>query len=144
MDLMNRLRGFMNGRYGFDQFGRFLFLLSLVFWALSAVFRFTPLRGVYLVFWALNFALYAYAIFRILSKNLWKRAAENERYLRLRERFLPGWRKFRAERLNKDYFFKRCPKCDSRLRLRRVRGKHNVRCPKCGVKFTVWELFGAK
>ncbi|MBR5422792.1 MAG: hypothetical protein IK108_02170 [Clostridia bacterium] len=143
MDLINRFRRFMNGRYGYDQFGRFLFIVSLVFWALSGVLRFTPLRRLYFIFWALNTVLYVYAFFRILSKKVWKRAAENERYLRVRERFIPGWRKFRTEKLDKDYFFKRCPKCDARLRLRRIRGKHTTKCPKCGTKFTVWVLFGS-
>ncbi len=144
MGLIESIRRFMYGRYGFDQFGRFLFILSLVFWALSGVFRFTPLRRVYFIFWALNTLIYIYAIYRILSKNLAKRTEENERYLHFRARFLPGWHKFRAERLNKDYFFKRCPKCDARLRLRRIRGKHNTKCPKCGTKFTVWVVFGSK
>ncbi len=144
MNLLNRFRNFMYGRYGFDQFGRFLFCLSIVFWAFSLVFRFTPLRKVYFVFWLLNTAIYVYAIFRILSKNTYQRTVENERYLRLRERFIPGWRKFKSEKLDKDYIFKRCPHCSSRLRLRRVPGKHTAKCPRCGTRFTVRILFGRR
>ena len=31
----------------------------------------------------------------------------------------------------------KCPFCGTKLRLRRVKGKHTSRCPKCGQKFTV-------
>ena len=134
----------MYGRYGFDAFGRFLFVLSVVFWAASFVLRFTPLRRVYYVFWALNLIIYAYALFRIFSKNVLARSAENERYLRLREKIVPRFSRFKTEKLNRDYVFKRCRNCGSRLRLRRLRGRHTARCPKCGEQMTVYILFGAK
>ena len=140
--IFNRLRSFMYGRYGFDQLGRFLFILSIVFWALSLFFRFTPLRRVYFVFWALNTLIYIYAIFRILSKNTYQRTVENERYLRVRGKVFPKWIKFKTERLDKDYIFKKCPYCGARLRLKRKRGKHTTRCPKCGTEFSVRIIFG--
>jgi predicted RNA-binding Zn-ribbon protein involved in translation (DUF1610 family) len=144
MDLLNRFRKFMYGRYGFDALGRFLFILSLVFWALSFIFRFTPLKYAYYVFWGLNLIIYGYALFRIFSKNILARTAENERYLRLRGKFMPGLQRLKAEKLDKDHVFKRCPHCGTRLRLRRVRGKHNTRCPKCGTAFTLRIFFGPK
>ena len=144
MDFLNRIRSFMYGRYGFDQLGRFLFILSVVFWALSIVFRFTPLRSVYYVFWLLNLGIYAYALFRILSKNILKRTEENERYLRIREKVTPRLRRFKADKMDRNYVFKRCPKCSARLRMKRVRGRHNTRCPKCGERFSVRILFGPK
>ncbi len=144
MDLLNRFRKFMYGRYGFDALGRFLFILSLVFWALSFIFRFTPLKYAYYVFWGLNLIIYGYELFRIFSKNILARTAENERYLRLRGKFMPGLQRLKAEKLDKDHVFKRCPHCGTRLRLRRVRGKHNTRCPKCGTAFTLRIFFGPK
>ena len=142
MDFINRLRGFMYGRYGFDALGRFLFVLSIVFWGLSFVFRFTPLRSAYYVFWGLNLLIYAFALFRIFSKNTRARSAENERYLRFREKIVPPFQRFKADKLDKNYVFKPCPHCGSRLRLKRIKGKHTVRCPKCGVSFTVRIFFG--
>ena len=144
MDLLNRFRNFMYGRYGFDAFGRFLFLLSLVFWGLSLIFRFTPLKSAYYVFWALNLIIYIYAFFRIFSKNIVSRAAENERYLRVRERVMPKLDRLKQEKLDRNYVFKRCPHCNSRLRLRRIKGKHTTRCPKCGTQFTVRIFFGTQ
>ncbi len=134
----------MYGRYGFDQLGRFLFCLSLVFWGLSFVFRILFLRRLYFVFWLLNLLIYAFAIFRILSKNTYARTVENERYLRLRAKVLPKWQKFKAEKTDSGYVFRKCPHCGSRLRLKRVRGRHTTKCPRCGTKFKVFVLFGKK
>ena len=134
----------MYGRYGFDALGRFLFVLSVVFWALSIVFRFTPLKKVYYVFWGLNLLIYAFALFRIFSRNTLARSAENERYLRVREKIVPRFQRFKTDKLDKNYVFRPCPHCGSRLRLRRIRGKHTARCPKCGERFTVRILIGPK
>ena len=142
MNFIQKLRRFMYGRYGVDQLSRFLFYLSMVFWALSLIFRFLPFRRAYYVFWALNLVIYAFAIFRILSKNTYARTVENERYLRLRGKVLPKWMKFKAENMDKSYVFRKCPHCGSRLRLKRVRGRHTARCPRCGTKFKVFILFG--
>ncbi len=144
MSFMERLRSFMYGRYGFDQLGKLLFAVSLVFWGFSIVFRFTPLRKVYFIFWLLNTVLYVFAIFRILSKNTYQRTVENERYLRFRERFIPGWRRFKTEKMDKAYVFRRCPHCGSKLRLKRIRGRHTTKCPRCGTKFTVRIFIGEK
>lgn len=140
--LFNKLRRFMYGRYGYDQFSRFLFLFSIVFWALSIIFRYTPLRGAYFVFWILNTLIYAFALFRIFSKNIYRRTVENEKYLRIRGKIFPKWLKFKNERLNRDYVFKACPYCAAKLRLRRKKGKHNTRCPRCGTEFTIRIFFG--
>ncbi len=134
----------MYGRYGFDQFGRFLFILSLIFWALSLILSFTPLRKAYYAFWALNTAIYIYAFYRILSKNIPRRTVENDRYLRARARVAPRFERLKTERLDKDHVFRKCPYCKSRLRMRRVRGRHTTRCPKCGTTFGVFILFGKK
>ena len=144
MNLLEKFRAFMVGRYGFDQLGRFLFLLSIVFWLLSGIFRFTPLRQVYFVFWLLNTALYVWALFRIFSKNVSARSLENDRYLLLRGRALSFFERFKGRAGDRAHFYKNCPFCRTRLRLRRIRGRHSTRCPKCGREFSVLVLFGEK
>ena len=141
MRLFEKFNRFMYGRYGPDQLGRFLVILSLVFWAACLVLRFTPLRRLYFVFWLLNTALYVYAIFRFLSKNTWQRSVENERYLRLRERFLPFFRGVKDRVSDREHVFRRCKFCKTRLRLKRVPGRHTTRCPQCGESFKVFILF---
>ena len=140
-NLLLKFRAFMAERYGFDQLGRFLFGLSIVFWLLSAVLRWTPFRKAYFVFWLLNTAIYVIALLRIFSRDTYRRTLENERYLRARGRVLPFLmqkkERFGQKYGDPDYFFKNCPFCGTKLRLRRVKGKHTSRCPKCGRKFTV-------
>ena len=38
---------------------------------------------------------------------------------------------------DRNYIYKKCPKCSAKLRLRRIKGKHITKCPKCGQKFNV-------
>ena len=141
MSLLDKLRRFMTGRYGFDALARFLFILSLVFWAIGAVLRATPLTHAYYVFWAINVAIYAFAVFRILSKDTWKRTLENERYLRLRGRFLPFFRGVKTRAADREHVFRRCRYCRAKLRLKRLRGRHTTRCPQCGRTFRVFIPF---
>ena len=143
-NFLTRLRAFMAGRYGFDQLGGFLFGLSMVFWLLCVPLRWMQLPRVYFVFWALNTGLYIIALFRIFSRNTYRRTVENERYLRLRGRILPFLQRQREKHGDPDYFFKNCPFCGTKLRLRRVRGRHTSKCPKCRKKFTVRVLRGGK
>ena len=43
-NLTERISRFMYGRYGMDQLGRFLFILSIIFWVISLILRWTPFR----------------------------------------------------------------------------------------------------
>ena len=75
-----KLYQFMQGRYGFDAFGQFLIIASMVVILLSNLIRF---RFVYLA----GIALLIYAYFRIISRNIYKRQRENQKYLALRAKF---------------------------------------------------------
>ena len=141
MNFLERVRRFMYGRYGFDQFGRFLFGLGIFFWAVCLVLRFGfRIEGIYIAYRicsVLNTVTYVYAVFRILSRNTYKRSLENEKYLRIRNKVVPFLEKKTESIRNKEYIFKKCPKCGVKLRLKRIRGKHTTKCPKCGAKFNV-------
>ena len=132
-----KLARFMYGRYGFDQFGRFLFSAGLVCAVLCIFLRFLPIPVIYYICSSLNTIFYVYAVFRILSKNIPSRSAENEKYLRLRARALPVIDEKTKNLRDKDFVYKKCPKCAAKLRLRRIKGKHTTKCPKCGHKFKV-------
>ena len=125
----NSIRRFMYGRYGTDQLNMALIITSLVlsllinilsyFFAGSLVFSI-----IYLVASLLIYALLFFAIFRIFSRNIYKRRRENQK-------FLNGWNRI-SDRKHR-YF--RCPQCHQTVRVPRHRGKINIRCPKCGEKF---------
>ena len=145
MNMLEKLRRLMEGRYGFDSLGRFLFGVSLVFWLIAGLLRFTPFRRAHFVFWLLNLLLYGFAVYRMLSRDIGRRQLENERYLVRRQRVLPFLERLKRNRSgDPGYFFKNCPNCGAKLRLRRIRGRHRSRCPKCGKAFSVLVVFGQK
>lgn len=124
-----RLSRFFAGRYGADHLYYFLFAESLVCYIFAAVFSSLPLYGV-------SLAILLYALWRTLSRNLWKRRKENERFLRFFRAVRAPFKRLSARvRYRKTHVFRRCPSCKNHLRLPRVKGFHTVRCPKCNIRF---------
>ena len=77
-----------------------------------------------------------YTYFRMFSRNIYKRAAENEKYMRI----LGSWRNKVANEKNlagqrKYYHFYKCPGCGQRIRIPKGHGKIQIRCPKCNATF---------
>ncbi len=132
-----KLYRFMYGRYGFDQFSRFLMTAGLIMAILCMFLRFLPTNIPYYICSFLNTFFYVFAFFRILSRNTYKRTLENEKYLRLRNKLMPFFDEKARTLRDKNYIYKKCPKCSAKLRLKRIKGKHITKCPKCGLKFNV-------
>lgn len=119
---------FMSSRYGNDQLNVFLVIVSLVFLVLGML-----VSG---ILYYLGLALLVYCYFRMFSRNISKRYAENQWYLNKRgvvERWL-GARKTRFQ-MRKTYHYYRCPHCGQQLRVPRGRGRISISCPKCGTTF---------
>lgn len=136
-DFKNKLYRFMYGRYGFDRLGAFLFAAGLVAGIISILFRIIPIKAPYCIFSALNHIFYIYAIFRIFSRNTYKRGLENAKYLHIRNKIIPFLDKKTRDIRDRNYIYKKCPKCGTKLRLKRIKGKHITKCPRCGAKFNV-------
>ena len=124
-----KFRRFMAGRYGMDALNKLLLILGAL---LLVVMWIWPYR----VFEAVFFVLLIYAYFRMFSRNISKRYAENQKYLRL----TAGVRNFFSRRKNrfqqrKRYRFFKCPKCGQQVRVPKGKGKISIRCPKCGESF---------
>ena len=128
---------FMQGRYGFDQFSRFLMTAGLVMAILCMFLRFLPTHIPYYICSFLNTFFYVFTVFRMLSRNISKRTLENEKYLSLRNKVMPFFDEWTKNLRDKNYVYKKCPKCSAKLRLKRIKGKHITKCPKCGLKFNV-------
>ena len=123
------LAGFMQGRNGVDNLGWHALWTGLI---LSLVSSFL---GSMLLSLAGN-VLYFYALFRMLSRNVVKRQAENTRYVS----FMNNWQKevkqfFLRLKGSKEYKYFRCPSCKNRLRLRRGCGEKHITCPVCKHQF---------
>lgn len=125
----NKMMQFMQGRYGADQMGQMLSAVSMVFLIISL---FSRNQAWFLL--ALIGIIYNY--FRMFSKNISKRYAENQKYLTMTagiRRKLASWKSQLAQR--KIYHIYRCPGCKQKIRVPRGRGKIEIRCPKCNTRF---------
>ena len=123
----------MAGRNGPDHLNRFL---SVVFLILSVCSMFVRNPRLASVLYTLSMALFVYVMFRMLSRNIYRRQQENGAYLRERYKITSWWNGLRdrwAQR--KDYKFYKCPSCRTRLRVPRGKGKLNIVCRKCGTSF---------
>lgn len=114
-------RNFMIGRYGQDQLGSALCTAGLITMVLSMLFGRFWLSSLFsLLSWVLLF----WCMFRIFSRNLEARAAENAKFL-----------SYISHAKDKEHRYFRCPHCRQTVRVPRGRGKINITCPKCGSKF---------
>jgi len=119
------LQKFMAGRRGADELSMALLLAGVVLSMLSTIFRLPVL------YW-LSLAVYIFALYRMLSRNLEKRYAENEAFLKLWHGKSSAVKQSvnRMKNMKKYKYFK-CPECKSRIRLPRGVGEVTVTCGKC-------------
>ena len=120
---------FMSGRYGSDQLN-----LTMVIGA-RVVTTIGSLSGIYFLTLAAD-ALLILAIFRMFSKDRYRRAHENQVYLEKTQ----GVRRAVTEWVNRvknsrKYHYYTCPKCKQRLRVPRGVGNITITCKQCGTKF---------
>lgn len=119
----------MYGRYGSDSLNLFLLVLGLILAFVLQFFAFWPLM-------LLPYAVYGYAIFRMLSKNT---AARQKEYYSFLKVWTPvkKWFKIKqtAFRERGQYKYFKCPNCHQPLRAPRGRGKICVTCQRCHKQF---------
>lgn len=136
--LRDSLMRFMAGRYGTDKLNNVLFWTYMVLWILQMFLR----RGV--VGWVLSTlgtVIAVALIWRTLSRNIPRRQAENERFLRLWTP-LAAWfrRQFTRVRDVRRWRYRTCPYCSARLRLPIRRGRRTVTCSRCNSQFKAFFL----
>lgn len=118
----------MYGRYGSDQLSFFLFVVYLFLYFLSLL----PHMG--FLFW-LSLAVVAFDLFRIFSRNISKRRAENAKFLELAGPVIRWFKLRRTIHRDKDHCYFKCPNCGQQLRVPKGKGKITVTCRSCGVSF---------
>ena len=116
-----RLRHFMLGRYGTDKLNLAILTCGVICSILSMFFRFAILN---MALTAIAYILMGWAIFRMLSRNTYKRYQENRKYLRFMERMK-----------DKEHRYFDCPRCHQSVRVPKGKGKIAITCPKCKEKF---------
>ena len=127
----DRLIRFMYGRNGNDKLNQFLFWVYFVLLLLNLF-----LSSV--ILWVVELILVALYMFRFLSRNLYRRQAENRKFLKIWNKF-KGFFKLQKNKFRdrKTHVYRKCEHCKAVLRLPKKKGKHTVRCPQCGKTFSV-------
>lgn len=124
---------FMYGRYGTDKLNMFLVIMLLVF-AVGNLF----VRNEYfsMVFTSWEFLLIFLIYYRMFSKNISKRYAENQKYLSIENRVRRFFGKSKyMQQQRKEFHIYTCQQCKQKIRIPRRKGKISIRCPKCGNEF---------
>ena len=131
--MKEKLIRFMQGRYGIDQLSKFLLITGLAVVLLSACFGDTAVSMLLYIF---GWGVVIYCYFRIFSRNVQKRYAENQAYL-MKTYKIRNW--FQNQKniwqQRKVYHIYTCPSCKQKIRIPKGKGKIEVRCPKCGTTF---------
>lgn len=131
----NAVARFMYGRNGMDQLNRSLFLLYFTIWiAEMAVGFFVRSAALSRVFEIILVALMVWIFFRMFSRNLIKRQAENQRWVnwvwRMRNRSAGA----KARHADKEHKYFTCKNCKAVCRVPVGKGRIVITCPKCGAQ----------
>ena len=131
----NGLARFMYGRNGMDQLNRALFWLYLILWGAELVSGFL-LKSALLIrsFEALLFALMLFIFFRMFSKNLTRRRAENQKWVNWAWRLKSRSAGARARHADKDHKYFTCKNCKAICRVPVGKGNIVITCPRCGAE----------
>ena len=88
------------------------------------------------IFPLLAWAGIIYAYFRMFSRNIYKRSAENQAFLARTYKlrcFFARQKNLLAQR--KTHHIYKCPTCKQKIRVPRGKGRIEIRCPKCNTRF---------
>ena len=127
--LSSRLAQFLYGRNGFDNLARTCNAVAILLLVINIFAQST-------IIYFLWVAFFGYSIFRVYSKNIPKRYAENQKFMEITEvprkyMKLVGlqWRDRSVSR----YYICKC--CHQQIRVPKGKGRIEIRCPKCGNRF---------
>lgn len=127
--LSGKIQQFMVGRYGADELSKFTSTMIMVCLVCSIFTKES-------LFYWLGIFLIGYSYFRMFSKNIQARYAENQKFLNIRYKVIAKWnltKKHMAE--SKTHRFFKCPQCKQKVRVPKGRGKICITCPKCKMEF---------
>ena len=122
----------MQGRYGIDH----IYLTNLVIYFIRLIFLRRIEQRLYLD--VLLLVLIIWTFYRVFSRNIASRQAENQAFLRVINR-IKSTTKLMFKRIRDlgTHRYRRCPSCQTQLRLPRKVGTHTVKCPRCDNRFQV-------
>ena len=120
---------FMAGRYGGDElsFTAFFIYLGLCMFSIFVDSDLLRILSALLILWA---------FYRMLSRNIEARSAENRAYMHFLNQMGLKSRARKARRQDKEHRYYRCKKCGTVMRVPKGVGRIEITCPKCGEKIT--------
>lgn len=129
--LRNGLSRFMYGRNGADQLGLCIIWTAILLDIIGMLTKKIPLLSS--IIGAVTTVMVLWALFRVFSRNLEKRRAENAVFLQkvwwpLKRKFSSG----KQQRMDKEHKYFTCPNCKTVCRVPVGKGKIVITCPKCG------------
>ena len=132
------LANFMRGRYGNDEFNKFLIIVTFI---LIVIDIFVGKRWIDIV----TVLLLIYIYSRMFSRSINARYAENQRFLAFASKFRKGKSAGFGNAggggfvgfgdRDKDNKILRCPTCGQRLRVPKGAGTIMIKCPNCNTQF---------
>lgn len=139
MGIFQRMRDamarFMYGRNGMDQLNRALFCGYLGLWLVELVVNAVlKNRVITSVFEGLLFVLMLNILVRMFSKNLYKRRAENQKWVDFAWGIKNRRRNAAARHADKEHRYFTCKNCKTICRVPVGKGKIVITCPKCGAQ----------
>ncbi len=128
--MMNRFRNFMAGRYGVnDQLNIALLIFGCI---LTFIFSIIGVKYIHMLSWI----PFIVVVWRMFSRNIAKRQAENQKFLKNTEPCRKFFNKKTAQWQDSEHKYYNCPGCKRTLRVPKNRGKIKITCPHCNREFT--------
>lgn len=139
-NLLFKIRNFMTGRNGVDKITIAMFVVYGFFAFIKIFLRFFIVA--YIIASVLQYSAIAYAVFRIMSKNIQKRYNENFKF----EQILKAWKPYTEHMKLRFQFirthrFRTCNGCGEFLRFKKGKHRRETVCPRCGKKLIFHFLF---
>ncbi len=129
---MKSRRGFFGEGYGFDSLSIFLLILSIIL-NLPALVKPGSALGYCSILGLIPLIV---CIWRAFSKNYEDRLRANIAFLDMIRPITKGIDERKEERQQKKLFkFFNCPACRARIRVPKGKGRIEITCPNCNLKF---------
>ncbi len=130
----NAIVRFMYGRNGMDQMNVMLLRGYLVLFVVQLVCSLAKLYVPTLVCEILMWPLMFLILFRMFSKNLYKRREENSKFMQRIWRVKSRRTGARERHADKEHKYFTCKNCKTICRVPVGKGKIIITCPKCGAQ----------